>query len=109
MTQPDPRNRLKLIALIASIGGAVAFTIVFVGLAWVMWRGGWSVGTAVQRIDWLGWGMVMIAAGSIVATLSLGFVITPRRWRIGKNGLEGSGGDSSNGGGNGGDDDKNAG
>jgi hypothetical protein len=87
------RNRLKLIALVASIGGAMAFTALATAFGWVMWRGGWPVSTALERIDWLGWTMLLIAAGSIVATLSLGFVITPRKWRIGKDGIEGSGGD----------------
>jgi hypothetical protein len=92
-----PETQLKLIALLASIGGAVSFTILAAGFGWVLWRGGWPSSTAEARIDWLGWSLLLIAAGSIVATLSLGFVITPRRFRIGKNGLEGSGGDDNGG------------
>lgn len=90
----EPRSRLKMIALIASIGGAMAFTVLGAAFGWVLWRGGWPAVTAAARVDWIGWGMMAFAAGAIVAMLSLGFVITPRRFRIGKDGLEGSGGET---------------
>lgn len=93
MTQPDPRNRLKLIALIASIGGAMALTVLGAVYGWVLWRGGWPVTTVAARIDWLGWGMLVFAGGSVAITFGLGFVIGPRKLKGGKDGLEVSGGD----------------
>ena len=93
MTPDEQRHRLKLIAMIASIGGAVALTVLGAAYGWVLWRGFWPVTTAAARIDWLGWGMLTFAAGSVLITFSLGFVISRRKLKIGKDGLEGSGGD----------------
>ena len=89
-----PRQRLRLIGLIASIGGGMAFSTAFAGIIWILWRGGWPAASVAQRIDWIGWGAMIMAGGSVMTVIGIGFVVTPRKFSIDRNGASLSGGDN---------------
>jgi hypothetical protein len=72
------RDLRAMIALWASIGGTMALTIVAVWLAWVLWRGGWSGGTELARIDKLGLIAVLVIVIMGVTMTSLGLAINRR-------------------------------
>ncbi len=93
-TGPFPPKEWRAhVALIASIFGAVAFTIFSMGLVWIMWKGGWPVDTSPQRIEILGKSLMLALGGSLVVLISLGFAINRRSVKITTEGLEASGGE----------------
>lgn len=93
MTWP-PRDGRSFVALIASIGGAIALTCFAVWMVWIfVWGFAWPVDTSVQRLDWLGWGLMILLGGSLLVLVTLGFAINRRSIRFGKDGFEASGGD----------------
>ncbi|RYF11383.1 MAG: hypothetical protein EOO77_19505 [Oxalobacteraceae bacterium] len=81
------------VALIASIFGSVAMTVFAGALCWVMWRGGWPIETAPERIKILGEALLLSLTGSLVVLVTLGFAINRRSIRVSKDGFEASGGD----------------
>lgn len=83
----------KWVALLASFGGAVALSAGAVGLTLILWKGGFSPSSEAQRIDILGWSVLMLIGGTVAINISYGFVITPRKIKVGKDGIEASGGD----------------
>lgn len=83
----------KWVALLASFGGAVAFTAFAAALVWIVWRGGWGKGTELARIDILGTALIIVLGGAISANLAFGFVLNRRSFKIGKGGIDISGGD----------------
>jgi hypothetical protein len=91
----NPSDTRKWVALLASFGGAVVFTIGAGILVWIIWKGGWSPDTQAKRLDLLGWAMVLLLAGSISTNWAFGFVLNRRMLKITKDGLEASGGDEA--------------
>ena len=73
-----PKDLRALIALVASIGGTMALTLVVVALIWIFWRGGWSGGTELARIDKLGLIAVLVTVIMGVVMVSLGLAINRR-------------------------------
>jgi hypothetical protein len=73
-----PRDLRAFIALIASIGGTMALTVVMVWIIWILWRGGWSGGTEVARIDKIGLIAVLVTVIMGVVMVSLGLAINRR-------------------------------
>jgi len=81
------------IALLASIAGSAALTAFAGWIGWILWRGGWPTTTAEQRVALLGKALLLALAGSLVVLVSLGLAINRREIRVGRDGLELSGGD----------------
>ena len=73
-----PRDLRAFIALIASIGGTMALTVVVIWLIYIFWRGGWSNGTELARIDKLGLIAVLVTVIMGVVMVSLGLAINRR-------------------------------
>jgi hypothetical protein len=90
-----PRDLRAFIALIASIGGTMALTLIAVWITWVLWRGGWPKGTELARIDKIGLIAVLVIVIMGVTMTSLGLAINRRvvKANIGSAGFEASGGD----------------
>lgn len=88
-----PSDTRKWVALLVSFGGAVVFTAGAAMLVHIIWKGGWTAGTEGQRLEILGTALFMILGGAIAANLAFGFVITPRKYKVGKDGIEAEGGD----------------
>lgn len=66
------------IALIASIGGTVALTLMAVWITYILWKGGWQVGTELARIDKIGLIAVLVIVIMGVVMVSLGLAINRR-------------------------------
>jgi len=90
-----PRDTRKWVALLASFGGAIAFTVFAAALVWIVWRGDWSKATEFKRLEILGTALFIVLGAAAAANLAFGFVINRRSFKIGKDGLEASGGDDS--------------
>lgn len=90
-----PRDLRAFLALIASIGGTMALTIVAVWITWILWRGGWSVGTEVARIDKIGMIAILVISIMGLTMTGLGLAINRRTLKanVGQSGFEASGGD----------------
>lgn len=90
-----PRDFRAFIALVASIGGTMALTLFSVWITWILWRGGWNVGTELARIDKIGLIAVLVIVIMGVTMTSLGLAINRRTLKanIGSSGFEASGGD----------------
>jgi hypothetical protein len=73
-----PRDLRAFIALIASIGGTMALTLVVIWIVWIFWRGGWSAGTELARIDKLGLIAILVTVIMGVVMVSLGLAINRR-------------------------------
>lgn len=98
MTLPvpqQPRDVRAWIALWASIGGAIALTLCTAGMVLILWIGGWAETTALVRLDVLGKIAILTLSGALVVLVSLGFAINRRSLKIGKDGIEASGGDEA--------------
>jgi hypothetical protein len=72
------RDRRAEIALYASIGGTMALTLAVVGIVLILWRGGWSVGTELARIDKIGLVAVLLTVIMGVTMTGLGLAINRR-------------------------------
>jgi hypothetical protein len=90
-----PRNILQIIALCASIVGRIALFSMSIWLAWVIWQGGWETGLAQARLDWLGWSLIIVLVGGMLRDLADGALLTPRRGKVTKDGVEYSAGNDS--------------
>lgn len=92
-----PRDFRAFIALLASIGGTMALTVVIIWLIWIFWRGGWPVGTELARIDKLGLIAILITVIMGVVMVSLGLAINRRSVKGSAFGasFEATGGDDS--------------
>jgi hypothetical protein len=73
-----PRDLRAFIALMASIGGTMALTLVIVWIIWILWRGGWPTGTELARIDKIGLIAVLVTIIMGVVMVSLGLAINRR-------------------------------
>jgi hypothetical protein len=73
-----PRDLRAFIALWASIGGTMALTVIIIWLVYIFWRGGWTVGTEIDRIDKLGLIAVLLTVIMGVVMVSLGLAINRR-------------------------------
>lgn len=87
------RDWRAMFALLASIIGAASLTFFAGGLVWIIWRGGWPASTDGARIDLLGRAMMLSLGGSLLVLVSLGLAINRREIRVGRDGVEISGGD----------------
>lgn len=81
-----PRDIRAMIALVFSIIGSGVMCIFAAWLVWIMWKGGWHADTQLERIKWLGYGMMVLLGGMFVVVASLGMAINRRSFR-GKIGL----------------------
>ncbi len=88
-TQRDYR---AYVALWASIGGAIAFTLFAGALVLVLWLGGWAETTAVLRLGYLGKALLLALGGGLLVLVSLGFAINRRTLKLSRDGFEASGG-----------------
>jgi hypothetical protein len=73
-----PRDLRAFIALVASIGGTMALTLVVVWVIWILWRGGWTNGTELARIDKIGLIAILVTVIMGVVMVSLGLAINRR-------------------------------
>ena len=73
-----PRDLRAFIALMASIGGTMALTGLIVGIVLILWRGGWSTGTEIARIDKIGIIAVLVTVIMGVTMTGLGLAINRR-------------------------------
>lgn len=73
-----PRDLRAFIALMASIGGVMALTGLIVGIILILWRGGWSTGTEIARIDKIGIIAVLVTVIMGVTMTGLGLAINRR-------------------------------
>ena len=89
-----PRDLRAMLALVFSIVGAAVMTG-FAGIfVYILWKGGWDATTAEQRIEWLGYGFVIVLVTVFAVLTALGMAINRRSFR-GKAGIfevEASGG-----------------
>lgn len=72
------RDLRAFIALIASIGGTMALTLVSVWVVRILWKGGWSGGTEIARIDKIGLIAILVIVIMGVTMTSLGLAINRR-------------------------------
>lgn len=87
------RDWRAFVALMASIGGAVALTGFSASLALMLWRGGWPVATAPERIAVLGKALILSLGLSGIVMMSLGFAINRRSMKVTRDGFDLSGGE----------------
>lgn len=75
----------------------MALTIVIVGIVLILWRGGWSVGTELARIDKIGLIAVLLTIIMGLTMTGLGLAINRRSLKGGAFGatFEASGGDEA--------------
>jgi formate hydrogenlyase subunit 3/multisubunit Na+/H+ antiporter MnhD subunit len=92
-----PRDLRAFIALWASIGGAMALTCVAIWLVWILWRGGWAIGTETARIDKIGLALILILVIMGITVTSFGLAINRRQLKGSAFGasFEASGGDDA--------------
>jgi hypothetical protein len=92
-----PRDLRAFIALIASIGGTMALTVVACWIVWILWKGGWQVGTELARIDKIGLIAILVIVIMGVTMTSLGLAINRRQLKGSAFGasFEASGGDEA--------------
>ena len=91
----EPRDWRAAVALVASIFGSIAMTAFSATLVYIMWKGGWPDDTAEARVEVLSKALMLSLAGSLVVLISLGLAINRRSVKLGKDGLDVSGGDES--------------
>jgi hypothetical protein len=91
-----PRDLRALLALVASVGGTIVLTAVAVWIVYILWRGGWPIATAPQRIDKLGLALVLVLVIMGATMIGLGLAINRREVRASAFGasFEASGGDT---------------
>jgi hypothetical protein len=92
-----PRDLRAFIALWASIGGTMALTAFAIWLVWILWRGGWAVGTEIARIEKIGLIAILIIVIMGITMTGLGLAINRRQLRGKAFGaeFEASGGDDA--------------
>lgn len=92
-----PRDLRAFIALWASIGGTMALTVFAIWLTWILWKGGWSAGTELARIEKLGLIAILIIVIMGITMTGLGLAINRRQLRGKAFGaeFEASGGDEA--------------
>ncbi len=90
-----PRDLRAFVALLASIGGTMGLTLIIVGIIYILWRGGWAVGTEIARIDKIGLIAILLTVIMGVTMTGLGLAINRRSVKGGAFGatFEASGGD----------------
>lgn len=88
-----PRDWRAFIALAASILGSAVLTGFAAWLVWILWKGGWSIGTEGQRLSSLGTALLIVLGIMGLVLVSLGLAINRRSLKLGKDGFEASGGD----------------
>lgn len=89
----SPSDTRKWVALLASFGGAIVFTVGAGLLVWVIWKGGWSPERQEQQLQILGVALFMVLGGSLAGILGFGFVMGRRSFKISKDGVELEGGE----------------
>lgn len=90
-----PRDWRALLALVASVAGSASLTGFAGWLVWILWQGGWPIATAEMRIGILGKALLLSLGGSLVVLISLGLAINRRSVKVGRDGIEVSGGDDA--------------
>lgn len=93
----QPRDLRAFLALMASVGGTMALTGIIVGVVLILWRGGWSTGTEIARIDKIGLIAVLLTVIMGVTMTGLGLAINRRSLKGGAFGasFEATGGDDA--------------
>lgn len=91
------RELRALIALAFSILGTIALTAIVCGVIWILWRGGWAIGTEDDRIDKIGLLGVLLTVIMGVSMIGLQLAINRRQLKGSAFGasFEASGGDES--------------
>lgn len=92
-----PRDTRAFIALTASIAGAGVLTGFAAWLVYILWLGGWSPDTAVQRLDALARALFGLLAIIGIVLMSLGLAINRRSVKASGLGfsLDATGGDDA--------------
>jgi hypothetical protein len=88
-----PKDWRAFVALAASIAGAAVMTGMAAWLIHIVWKGGWKVGTEGQRLDTLGTALLLTLGIIGLILLGLGMAINRRSFKLGKDGIEASGGE----------------
>lgn len=84
----SPLDTRKWVALLASLGGAVVFTLGTAAMVMLLWKGGWTAGTEAKRLDYVGYIALMVCGGALAANLGFSFVMGRRSYKISKDGIE---------------------
>lgn len=95
MTLPawPPRDWRAFLALVASIAGSAVLTGFAAWLVYILWRGGWHVGTEGARLETLGKALLLTLSIMGLVLVSLGLAINRRSVKLGASGFEATGGD----------------
>lgn len=73
-----PKDGRAFVALIASIGGAMALTLFAAWIVWILWRGGWPIDTSVARVEALAKALLGLLLTVAIILVSLGLAINRR-------------------------------
>ena len=93
----SPRDLRAGLALVASIAGAGVMTGMSAWLVWILWRGGWAVETAEQRLAALAWALfgTLIIVGITISAFGLAINRRVLRGKVGNAEFEASGGEDA--------------
>lgn len=75
-----PRNVIGLLALVFSVLGGMAMTLVLVWLAYLVVYGDWTAATEAARAAGVVQAMVIVAGGVVAVIIALGFAINRRKF-----------------------------
>jgi len=81
------REIMAAVALGFTILGSAVMTMFATWIIWIVWRGGWALDTAEQRISILSKALVISLGGSLIVLITLGFVISRRTIKVTKDGF----------------------
>lgn len=87
-----PRNILQIIALCSSITGRIALFGMSIWLVYVIWLGEWVDTLAEKRLDLIGYALIIVLVGGLLRDLADGALLTPRKGKVTKDGVEYSAG-----------------
>lgn len=93
---PSPlREVMAAVALGFTVLGSAVMTLFATWVIWIVWKGGWALDTAQQRISILSKALVISLGGSLIVLITLGFVISRRTIKVSKDGFAMSSDDTS--------------
>jgi hypothetical protein len=81
------REIMASVALGFTVLGSAVMTMFATWIIWIVWKGGWGIDTAQQRISILSKALVISLGGSLIVLITLGFVISRRTIKVTKDGF----------------------